>query len=473
MKRYACKGSHKHAREIGMCEECFQKQLKIDKLKEEVEHLRRQLRYRTKKDNQPYFGSSTPSSKLKFKKNSEDINKNKKGGAPPGHKGNGRKLWNESEADEVVDLKIKEKKCPNCGGQLESKGIDYRSVLDAVLVEAKKVLYRSQVKICCDCNKQLVQTPLILPKFKYGNNLIANAVIMHYLEGIPIKRIAQIFGNGVSASGLIKIFHFLANKFENVYENLKRDYRKEKIKHADETSWRIDGENGYSWLFNSNDISIFRFEKTRSSQIVRDTLGEEKLPGVLVVDRYAGYNKVSCKIQYCYAHLLRSLEDIEKKFPKNEEVKRFVQDFAKLLSSAMKLRRQKITDKEYYKKAQELKAKILALARAPAKHSAIHKYQDIFIDNENRLFHWVDNQNVPADNNKAERELRPTVIARKVSFGSQSAKGAKTRSILMSVLHSASKRLENKTIKQWFVLALEKLADAPCANLYKCLKRET
>lgn len=39
---------------------------------------------------------------------------------------------------------------------------------------------------------------------------------------------------------------------------------------------------------------------------------------------------------------------------------------------------------------------------------------------------------MPAENNLAERELRPLVIARKVSFGSQSDAGARTREILMT-----------------------------------------
>ena len=466
--RYGCKKIGKSRAEyFCYCEKCLQKQIEIDKLREENKQLKVQLRYRNKKDNQPYFGSSTPSSRLKFKENTKE--EKKKGGAKVGHKGNGRKLWDESEADEVIDLRIKETKCPDCGGKLESRGIDYRSVLDAVLVEAKKVLYRSQVKACCKCKKQVVQAPIILPKFKYGNNLIANAVSMHYLEGIPLKRIVEIFGNGVSSSGLIKIFHYLADKWQGAYEQLKKDYRAEGVKHADETGWRTEGQNGYSWLFNTNTMSLFRFEKTRSAEIVRDTLGEEQIPGVLVVDRYAGYNQVPCKIQYCYAHLLRNLQDIEKEFPKNKEIKDFVQDFAPLLASAMKLKNEDISDKKYYKQAQELKEKILALAQAPARHCGIQKYQGIFVENENRLFHWADNREVPADNNKAERELRPTVIARKVSFGSHSAKAARSRSILMSVLHTAVKRLDDQTIKQWFVASLEKIVDDPNVDLYKYL----
>ena len=47
---------------------------------------------------------------------------------------------------------------------------------------------------------------------------------------------------------------------------------------------------------------------------------------------------------------------------------------------------------------------------------------------------------MPAENNFAERELRPLVIARKVSFGSQSQQGALTREVLMSILHTLRKR---------------------------------
>jgi transposase len=50
---------------------------------------------------------------------------------------------------------------------------------------------------------------------------------------------------------------------------------------------------------------------------------------------------------------------------------------------------------------------------------------------------------VPCENNRAERELRPTVIARKVSFGSQAEEGARTREVLMSVLHTLKKRVKN------------------------------
>jgi len=145
----------------------------------------------------------------------------------------------------------------------------------------------------------------------------------------------------------------------------------------------------------------------------------------LVVDRYAAYNQARCKLQYCYAHLLRDVQNLEKEFPESTEIKDFVTCAAPLLAKAMSLRNENISEKRYYEKARDLKEKIMATMNGPGKHPGIQKIQDIFREKSNRLFHWVENRNVPADNNYAERELRPTVIARKVSHGSQSKAGAK------------------------------------------------
>ena len=78
-----------------------------------------------------------------------------------------------------------------------------------------------------------------------------------------------------------------------------------------------------------------------------------------------------------------------------------------------------------------------------------------------------DDRNVPADNNRAERELRPLVIARKISFGSQSDAGARTREILMTVLHTLKKRTSDVTIA--FKCALDKLTEQPAIEPYDAI----
>ena len=146
-----------------------------------------------------------------------------------------------------------------------------------------------------------------------------------------------------------------------------------------------------------------------------------------------------CALQYCYSHLLREVEDLEKEFSDSEEVNTFGSVMAPLLTAAMKLRSQPVTDTDYYAKAADIKAQIINAAQSPAIHLGIQHIQNIFHENANRMYHWADDRRVPAENNLAERDLRPTVIARKVSFGSVSDAGAHTRSVLMTIVHSLKK----------------------------------
>ena len=175
-----------------------------------------------------------------------------------------------------------------------------------------------------------------------------------------------------------------------------------------------------------------------------------------------------CSIQYCYAHLLRTVKDLEKDFPENAEIKSFVGALVPQLTNAISLRTLDITDKQFKRQAAKIKNEIINITNRQAKHPAIQKIQDIFREKAHRLYHWAKDRNIPADNNLAERELRPLVIARKISFGSQSDAGARTREILMTVLHTLKKGTADVTTV--FKSALDKLAEQsgidPCKAIF-------
>jgi hypothetical protein len=266
----------------------------------------------------------------------------------------------------------------------------------------------------------------------------------------------------------VKLFRRCADLFEPLLDRLIEEYRKAPVKHADETGWRTDGKNGYVWLFATPELSIFRFGQSRSSKVPQAVFGKDPLPGTLVVDRYAVYNKMPCRLQYCYAHLLRAIQDMEKEFPGEAEIASFVAVAAPQLALAMGLRGQPISDDVFYRRAAALREEIKATMAQPARHKAIHHIQDIFRGNEGRLFHWADNRAVPADNNLAERDLRPSVIARKVSFGSITDAGAKTRSTLTTAAATINKRGGDDVggrIKE----ALDLLARNPKADPFEVL----
>jgi len=423
------------------CEECLRKQLKIDELTEENQRLKQQVRYYKRKEQEGFFGSSTPSSKLPVKPNTPRAGTKKKPGAKPGHTGTGRSSCREEDADHVVQVQpvVRAGVCPACGGTLIDKGSDNRTVLESRPVKVERVVYRLPRQYCPQCRRTFrARAPSVLPKSLYGNEALASAAAMHYLHGVPMGRICQQMG--IEAGSLVEAFHRLARIFAAVPEKLITQYRQAPVKHADETGWRTNGANGYVWLFATTDTSIFQFLKTRSGKVAREVFGKRRLPGTLVVDRYAAYNCSPCNIQHCYSHLARDVENLQKEFPESLEVATFTSTMIAVLSQAMGLRSQKIPDEQFYQRAGALKQEILQTVNTPAQHAGVRCIQDIFRDNRNRLYHWAADRRVPADNNLAERALRPTVIARKVSFGSQSDAGAKTRSVLMTVLHTLSNR---------------------------------
>jgi transposase len=428
--------------------------------------LKARLRYQERTAKEGFFGSSTPSSKIPLKPNSVEEHQNKKGGALFGHPGHGRKGVSASQADQIVDIDIGET-CLECGGKLkENKGWRPRTVIDMDPVTVKKILYRTSRKKCTQCGHLFQgKAPSVLPKSLFGNELLTHIAIQHYIYGIPLGRLEAQLGLGLGS--MIGALHRLRQLFRNVPERLIKEYRLAPVKHADETGWRNDGHSGFSWLFCTENISIFRFRNTRSSKVPLEVLGTQRLPGVLVVDRYRGYNRAPVPLQYCYAHLLREVQDLEKEFPDHEEVNSFVSTLIPLLVQAMRLRSQDISDRMFSRQARALKGNILEVVKSSAKHPGIQRIQDIFRNNAHRLYHWAENRHVPAENNFVERELRPTVIARKVSFGSQSEEGAKTREVLMTVLHTLKKRTPNFTAQ--FKSALDWLSTDPSLDPYQLL----
>jgi transposase len=445
---------------VNGCSVCLEKQRRIDELEEEIEHLRAKLRYHARRERDGFFGSSTPSSKQPVKPDTE-VKERKPKGARPGHKGVGRTSHNNGSADRTVDVEAEGELCPECGAPLEKKGWAERSVIDTPRQKAEKIAFRVAKRYCPHCRRNFTgQPPGVLSRSLYGNQFIADAVEMHYLHGVPMGRICAYLDIGPGS--LAKLFRRCADLFAGIPDKLVQEYRQAPVKHADETGWRTDGKNGYVWLFATPNLSIFQFGKNRSSKVPQAVFGKNPLPGTLIVDRYAAYNKAPCQIQYCFAHLLRDVQDLEKEFPGEEEVSDFVAVTAPQLSLAIGLRRQPIADEEFYSRAATLREEIRTTMAQPAHHQGIRRIQDIFRENEHRLFHWADNRAVPADNNLAERDLRPSVIARKVSFGSITDAGAKVRSTLSTVAATVNKRGGNVAgrVKE----ALDLLARIPKAD---------
>jgi transposase len=349
---------------------------------------------------------------------------------------------------------------------VEPKGSKARTIIEVDPVRKEVVRYELEPCDCRHCDRTFTARPArVFAKGLFGHRLLAHLALEHDVQGATLGRLSARLG--ISQGSLWAALHQLARRLATVPQRLLLDYRRAPVKHADETGWRTDGRNGYAWLFCTERISLFRFRPSRSASVAQEVFGAQRLPGVLVVDRYNGYNQMPCAIQYCYAHLLREVQDLGQEFPEVSEVLQFVARFAPLLAHAIQWRAQALTAAAFGQRALELKMDIKALVHSPAQHPGIQKIQNIFREKTARLYHGSKKAAIPADNNRAERELRPLVIARKISFGSQSEQGALTREILMSVLLTLSKRTNDAFSA--FKRTLDALADDEKRDPYNLL----
>lgn len=439
----------------GVCSFLLEKDKQVLSLESEVLKLRAenkrlgewgkslegQLKREHRKASEAPFGLSTPSSMIPYKANSLEENQAKVGGAQVGHRGRGRQR---PSSEQISSYRQTDKleACPCCQGKLICKGSRHRVIRKLVPARIENEDYTVYEYYCPHCKKtHTTRIEGVFPYNTLNNSLLAEVGIEHYIYGTPLGRIEERMECGHGT--LIGALHRMADLFEGIPQQLLQQYLQCPVKHADETHWRNDGRNGYSWLFTGGETTLFRFRQSRGAKVAMEVFGKNELPGVLVVDRYAGYNHVPCAIQYCYAHLLRDVKGLGKDFPKDKEVKRFVRSLSHYLSEAMRLRGRKLSLSAFLKKAAKTKERIIQITNAPAQHFGIQKIQNIFRENPHKLYHWAIDPAIPAENNRAERELRPLVIARKISFGSQSEKGLRTREILMTVLHTLAARTDN------------------------------
>jgi len=372
---------------------------------------------------------------------------------------------NAEDAGRVIHVELPQT-CPDCGTVLKSKGTEKRTVLDGEPVKTEKQLLLLDVKRCPRCKQSFrAKAPGVLPKGLFSNRLLSIIAVQHYVYGNTLGQLEKQLGIGYGA--VVSAMHRLAEHLKPAIGRLMKQYRESFVKHADETGWRTDGRGGYAWLFCTPVLSIFRFRSSRSAKVVKEVLGSKRLTGTLVVDRYNAYNKAPCQMQYCYSHLARDVENLEKEFPDNQEVACFAQSLVPQLAVAMSLRKGSLSKRQFKLQARQTADLIKTIVSSQASHPGIQHIQNIFREKSKRMYRWALDPRIPAENNLAERELRPLVIARKISFGSQSDAGALTRETLMSVLLTLKKR--NKDPVTALTAALDVLAVRPNADVYRLL----
>jgi hypothetical protein len=276
-----------------------------------------------------------------------------------------------------------------------------------------------------------------------GPRALALAADLNKAKGLSMRKTCAVlrdcFGLQLSPGGLSQAMDRLAAKVKPQYDALATELRQAPSLHSDETSWWVAGPGWWLWVFTTQLLTFYVVAQSRGRDLLNDILGKD-FGGVLVSDCLAIYDDTTELQQKCYAHHHKAIRQAKDLHPQKGEG--FLCEVAAMLRAAVALQKQKaeLNPQTFSDLRQALQLKAVQLLEPPrsepneeAVRNRLHKQRD-------HLFTFLDHDGVEATNNLAERQLRPAVIARKISCGNKTPKGARTWQILTSLAATCTQR---------------------------------
>jgi len=330
--------------------------------------------------------------------------------------------------------------CPNCGGKNLSRVQEERVRIIEDIPPCQPVVtqYVIERRYCRDC-KCLVEAPVTdaLPNARLGLRAMLAVVWLKVglrmtEEAIP-KVLKSLFGLTISEGEVALIMRQVAEAFGPFYEELIQAIREAPARNIDETTWRIDGENAWLWTFVTKGEALFRIASSRKHEVPLGVLGPEP-KGIDGHDRFSAYKTLAKKTgkrpqQLCWAHILADSKELIQFYGEDGE---YIHQVLKEMYAQAKSFDHKGTEQDVEKLCHTLEHN---LQREYRSHRC-YRFARNLMKERGGLFTFVTNPQVDSTNNAAERALRPSVVARKISGGNRSTKGATTYEVLTSVLHT-------------------------------------
>ena len=329
------------------------------------------------------------------------------------------------------------------------------------------------------------------PAYLFRNSLaspsIAAAVIdKKYDNALPLYRIEQDFkrrGINISRQDMA---HWMIN-CSNQYLSLLYDYLHEKIHdyhvlQADETpvlvtkDGRDAGSKSYMWVYRTGasylekPIVLYEYQKTRNASHPREFL--KGFHGICITDGYQVYHTLEAeredlRIAGCWAHARRRFDEAVKAMPKDQQkdsvaylaLKQIQSIFReeKYLADLSPQERQKQRElllrpkvEAYFAWAKQNIDKVL-------KNSKTWKGLNYSINQEKYLKVFLEDGEVPMDNNAAERTIRGFCIGKKNWIMIDTISGAKASAVLYSLVETA--KANNLKPYEYFKYLLEQIPE--------------
>jgi hypothetical protein len=271
-----------------------------------------------------------------------------------------------------------------------------------------------------------------------GPRAVALAALLNKHLGLTFRKtcavLRELCGLEVSPGGLSQALDRLADRAEADYQRLQADVRAGPAVYADETSWWVGGPGRWLWVFTNPTTTLYRVEAGRDSRVVVETLGPD-FEGVLVSDCLSSYDPPDYRKHKCVAHHQKAIGEQLGQLAAGES-RGYLEEWRSFFRQVIAVWRVwgRLPDQ-----GRAAARSNFAARRDELLGREVRQAGDVRIRNrlekqsEHLLGCLEDPEVVEPTNNRAERALRPAVIARKVSCGNKTERGEKTWERLASL----------------------------------------
>lgn len=449
---------------------------RIDKLEQEMGELRAENELLKEQLARNSANSSQPPSKnpLTFKPNRKEPTGKKRGGQI-GHIGHERKLYPVEVCQEVIEHYPEQ--CSKCGGEVResiSTQVYRHQVVEIPPVQPIVIEHRfhPMTCTCCGTENQAPEMAEIIGKGGYGARVAAYVGLFssQYRQSYrQIQKIIQaVFGIEMSLGTINNLRTEVSEAVSNAVTEAQGYIQQQPTVGVDETGFKQrngDGQNasktsGWLWVAVTPLIICFRVILSRASTAAQTVLGSA-FAGFITSDRCPAYNWVDvANRQICWAHLKRDFIQISERVGASAEIGESLLAQEKLLFNLWhQFRNQQLTRSELIQAVEPIQAKFSSILLEAAElqideHEKTPLAKTVrtcrnLLKLELALWLFVREEGVEPTNNAAERAIRPAVIWRRTSFGSDSAAGSEFVSRLLTVVSSL--HLQERNILDFLV----------------------
>jgi transposase len=437
----------------------------VDRLVELIVSLQRQLQaaQRRIEELEKRLGRSTTKLDEPFSMQVEERRQEARGKKRRQRKHSGKRRGRLRTAEKVAQAQHTQQVFPIGVAKRDCKWSHTRPVWRLIDGQAVLVAY----EIYRGPHHQFGRIPGVLGRSEFGLEIVLAIAYQVYVVGLSFDKVCLLLNFfqklKLRKSQVDALLNQLARHWEHEFETLCTLLAHSAVVHTDETSWSIHSV----WAFLSEKVRLLIFGVHKDAATLEQILDPTTFAGLVVSDDAAVYANFTHS-QKCWAHLLRKAIKLTLLEPDNAEYRRFTDRLLEIYRTACRVQRdRRLSEAGRARKVAELDDEILDLcaplwvAELPPLEGPANDYR--LLANElmrlmlaEQLFPFVsatpattpkgDATPLAGTNNEAERTLRAAAEARKTGRTSKTLRGARRRTVVLSMLESLRQYLPTYTL---------------------------